>query len=430
MNLKVVGGQTLSGEITPSGRKNSIVALIPATLLFDKPVTLKNVPDITDVTRLVEIMTSMGSKITWTKDKNTLVIDNSSVHFDPIEATDVTSTKGIRGTTLLWGPMLARFKKAESSEQPPGCTLGARPIDAHYQAFADLGVEVEISNNHTTLNAANAKAGEVWLLEASPTATENIITLAVTLPGTTRVLHAATEPNVQQLCEFLNACGAKISGIGSNMITIEGSQPLSPVEFSVMSDLDEIATFLALGAVTGGEVRVNKAEPKHLTAIVREFAKFGIKIKFEGDTAVVEANQPITISKTKLPMIVRAQPWPGLPVDMLPLFVPLALAAPSGQVLYHNWMYEAGLFWTSELLKMGGNILMCDPHRVLVTGGNKLNGTVVDAPYIIRAVVCLVMAAMIAGGETIIHNADSIHRGHPNFVANLKSLGAQIEEVA
>src|SRR3989344_4391051 len=277
MQVKIQGGTKLTGEITPSGRKNSIVTLIPASLLFDQPVTLKNVPDITDVDRLIEIMTSLGSKITRDKARNSLTLDNSHPRFDPIEASDVKSTKGIRGTTLLWGPMLARFGRAESSEQPPGCTLGARPIDAHFQAFADLGVKVTSVDNHISLDAQHAAAGPVWLLEASPTATENAVMLAVTLAGVTSITHAASEPNVQQLCEFLNACGANIRGIGSNILTIEGGHPLHPTEFEVMSDMDEISTFFALVAVTCGEVRVDRTEPKPFTPINRELRPRGPK---------------------------------------------------------------------------------------------------------------------------------------------------------
>lgn len=423
MNLKVAGGQVLQGEISPSGSKNSAVALLPASLLFNKPLTLKNVPKITDVDRLVAILTHLGSKIDWDKSQNTMMIDNSQVKFNPIDS------QGIRGTTLLWGPMLARFKRAESSEQPAGCTLGARPIDAHYQAFLDLGVKVQSTGNHIILDSSHAKAGPVWLTETSPTATENIIMLAITLPGTTTITHAATEPNIQQLCHFFNSCGANISGTGSSILTIIGGLPLAPAEVSVIPDIYEIGTFLALGAATGGRVAVKNSLPQYFTAINREFAKFGINITYSGDTAIVEAGQKPKLAKLSHPQIVRAQPWPALPVDMLPLFIPLALAAPSGQVMFHNWMYESGLFWTSELSKMGANIVMCDPHRVLVTGGNRLTGATLDAPYIIRAVVSMVMCAMTATGETIINNADSIHRGHPNFVANLKSLGAKIDEV-
>ncbi len=429
MNLSIQGGQILSGTITPSGSKNSIVAILPATLLFDKPITLNNVPDITDVSRLVDILTRMGSKIMWDKTTKQMTVDNSQVSFESIDPTDVTTTKGIRGTTLLWGPMLARFKKAESSEQPAGCTLGARPLDAHFQAFFDLGVKVISENSHIYLDASAAKQGSVWLLETSPTATENILMFAISLPGETTIYNAACEPNVQDLCNFLNSCGANISGIGSNTLTIQRSKALIPKPYSIMSDHYEIATFLALGALTGGEISVMQAVPEHFTQVNREFAKFNINVEYQKDTAIIAKNQDIKITRTKAPMIVRAQPWPALPVDMLPLFIPLALKASSGQALFHNWMYEAGLFWTSELLKFGANLTMCDPHRILITAGNQLKGTTVESPYIIRAAIALTMTAMIAQGETKIINADSINRGHPNFVANLRTLGAKIEEI-
>jgi len=429
MNLKIQGGQVLSGTITPSGSKNSVLTLIPATLLFDKPVTLYNIPDITDVSRLIEILTHLGSKISWDKKAHSITINNSDASFESIDPIDVTNAKGIRGTTLLWGPLLARFKKAESSEQPAGCTLGARPLDTHFQAFFDLGVTVKTENNHVYLDAGKARAATVWLLETSVTATENIIMLATSLSGTTTIINAATEPHVQDLCNFLNACGAKISGVGSSTLNIVGGSTLVPTDYSVISDHYEIGTFLALGALTGGEIKVKNSIPEHFLAINREFAKFGINISYEQDTAIIKKGQQIKITKTNSPLIIRAQPWPALPVDMLPLFIPLALKAPTGQTLFHNWMYEAGLFWTSELLKFGANLTMCDPHRILVTAGNSLLGTTVDAPYIIRAAIALTMTAMIAEGETIIRSADSIHRGHPDFVANLKLLGAQIEEV-
>lgn len=429
MNIRIKGGAKLSGEITPSGLKNSIVALIPASILFRDPVTLTNVPEITDVERLVGLLTQMGSTVKWDKASCTMVIDNSNLKYDGLEMKNLNRSKGIKGTSLLWGPMLARFGKTEIDELPGGCTLGNRPLDAHYQAFADLGVTVQETNGGVILDGKNARACQLELLETSPTATENAIMLATSIKGTTVISNAACEPNVQDLCNFLNLAGAKITGIGSNIITVVGGQPLKGVSYNIISDHYEIGTFLALGVLTGGEIRVKHAVPEYFTTINREFAKFGIKIEYEDDTAVVRAGQQITISKTKGPMIVRAQPWPALPVDMLPLYIPLAIASPSGQALFHNWMYEAGLFWTSELSKLGANITMCDPHRVLVTGGNKIKGATLEAPYIIRAAISMVMAGLIADGETTILNADAIHRGHPHFVENLKKLGADIEEV-
>ena len=426
MNLKVVGMQALSGEITPSGSKNAIVALLPATLLFNQPVTFENVPDITDVTRLVNILTKLGSQVNWDKTKNTITVDNSQVSNSTLGKEDLGH---MRGTSLLWGPALARFKKIAFDELPGGCTLGARPLDAHYQAFKDLGVTVDQTHSGVSLDATSAHPGTIWLLETSPTATENAIMLAVSLPGTTTIINAATEPNVQDLCNFLKLAGADISHIGSSTLTINGGRPLSAITHRVINDLYEIGTFLALGAATGGQITVHHALPEHFTAISREFSKFNISITFNGDSATVAANQKPSLCETKTATIIRSQPWPALPVDLLPVFIPLALAVPTGQVLFHNWMYEAGLFWTSELTKLGANVIMCDPHRIIVGGGNRLKGATLEAPYIIRAVISMCMAGMMAAGESLILNADTIHRGHPNFVANLKKLGAQIDQV-
>ena len=429
MNIRIKGGVKLTGEITTSGSKNSVVALIPASILFTQPVTLTNVPEITDVERLVALLTQMGSQINWDKAACTLSIDNSKLKYDGLEMKGLNQSKGIKGTSLLWGPMLARFGKTEIDELPGGCTLGNRPLDAHYQAFADLGVTVLGTNGGVILDGQKARASKIELLETSVTATENAVMLATGIVGTTVIGNAACEPHVQDLCNFLNQAGANITGIGSNIITVVGGSTLKEISYRVISDHYEIGTFLALGALTGGEVQVKNAIPQYFKTINREFAKFGIKIEYEGETAIVRAGQQIKISKTRGPMIVRAQPWPALPVDMLPLYIPLALAAPFGQALFHNWMYEAGLFWTSELSKLGANIVMCDPHRVLITGGNKLKGTTLEAPYIIRATISMIMAGLIAEGETTVLNADAIHRGHPHFVENLKKLGADIEEV-
>lgn len=426
MDLIVKGGQTLSGEITPSGSKNAVVALIPASLLFHQPVTFKNVPDITDVSRMVKILTALGSKIDWDKKGNTIKIDNSKVSLKNLGKEEIGN---MRGTALLWGPMLARFGKVAFDELPGGCTLGARPLNPHYEAFKNLGVDVNCTSRSTKMDGKDAHSSGIWLTEMSPTVTENIIMLAVSLPGITKITNAASEPNVQDLCKFLKACGADIQGVGSNVITINGGKTLTPVEHNIISDHYEIATFLALAAVTGGSIKVHKAIPEHFTFINHVFSRFGVEVKYTNDTAFIEKNQKLTVKTNNGALNLKAQPWPGLPVDMLPIFMPLALAADKGSVLYHNWMYESGLFWTSEFQKYGADVLLCDPHRVLLTAGKDLYGAEIEAPYIIRAVVSLMMAAMIAKGESKILNADAIHRGHPHFVENLRALGAEIKEV-
>lgn len=429
MNIKVHGEQVLNGEITPSGSKNSAVALIPATILFNKPVTLCNIPDIADVARLVTVLENLGSKVTWDKDKKELFIDNSNINFNSISKGEVGNMRGI---SLLWGPMLSRFGKVSFEELPGGCTLGVRPLDPHYDVFRDLGVEINLTGQSVSMDAKNAKATTVWLTEMSPTVTENAIMLSVLLKGKTTIIGAASEPGVQDLCHLLNQSGAKISGIGSSVIEIEGVSKINPPKkYEIYADHYEIATFLALGAITGGEIRVKNSLRDLFVHINRVFAKFNINIEYEGTTAIVRKNQNIklnTLSNSTLQ--IKAQPWPSLPVDILPLFIPIALMVKTGNTLFHNWMYESGLFWTSELTKFGANVIMADPHRVIVNAGNKLNGAKIEAPYIIRAVVAMAMCAMTAKGESLILNADALYRGHPNFSLNLKKLGAKIEEIS
>lgn len=428
MDILVEGGQVLSGEIVPSGSKNSAVALIPASLLFDNEITLENIPNIVDVEKYISILKLFGSKISWDKDQKTLKIDNGNISLRDV---DKESLGTMRGSSLLWGPLLARFRQFEFGRRPGGCNLGFRTLSAHYAAFSDLGVDVAESVFGIKMNVNAAKGKEIWLTEMSPTATENVVMLATQLKGVTKIYNAASEPQVQDLCNFLVNSGAKIQGIGSNLITVEGGLELFPKSYALLPDHYEIATFLALGAVTGGKVKVRNAMPDMFVHIRKVFSKFGINIFYEGDTAVVESNQKVTIKPDEANHIltIKAHPWPGLPVDILPLFIPMALAAKSGQVLFHNWMYDAGLFWSSELTKLGANIVMSDPHRVVVVSGNKLRGAIMDAPYIIRSVVAMIMAAMVASGESTIRNADALYRGHPHFSENLKKLGAKVREV-
>lgn len=429
MHIKVKGNQVLSGEITPSGSKNSAVHIIPCTLLIKGLVKLHNVPDIKDVERLINILAKLGSKIEWNKETSDLILDNSELSFKRLTKEDLGNMKG---TSLLWGALLSRFGKVDCEDLPGGCTLGLRPLEPIYSSMRELGVSIEDSNSSVKMDLQHGLPKEIWLPEMSPTATTNLIMLASSLNGNTRLVGAASEPQVQDICAFMIKAGVEVDGIGSNILTVHGGSSLNNfVEHDLLSDHYEITTFLALGAVTGGEVKVHNAIPEHFTTINREFEKFNIKIEYEGNTAIVRANQDVRIvgsfqDKTN---VVRAQPWPGLPVDLMPIFIPLALASKDNYILFHNWMYESGLFWVSELTKFGAEVVMCDPHRVLVMGGRKLHGAEIEAPYIIRAVVSLVVSAMISEGESTILNADALYRGHPHFAKNLNNLGADVQEI-
>lgn len=427
MNIHITGGQVLSGEITPSGSKNSALAVMTASILFDQPITLGNIPDLSDVSTIINALEKLGSNVTWDKDARKLHIDNSKLAWRRFTASDVTDMKG---TSMLWGGLLGRFQKSDFEELPGGCALGARPVDAHFTAFRDLGVIVTEDAEGIIMDASSARAGEVWLTELSPTATANVIMLATKLKGQTKIIGAASELSVQDLCNFLNSAGAKIAGVGSNVLTIDGVDHLGPTNYEILSDHYEIATFLALAACTGGEIKVHNAMPEHFQPIIREFAKFNVKINYDGTTAYVAKGQKVMMGKKPgHTTLLRPQPWPALPVDMLPLFIPLALEAPTGTALFHNWMYESALFWTTELLKFGANVTILDPHRVMTIAGNPLKGARVNAPYIIRATVALIMTALIADGQSVITNADSLDRGHENFIDKLQSLGANIERM-
>ena len=426
MDIRITGRQLLSGEIVPSGSKNSVLALLTSSILFEEPITLCNVPCLSDVQTVVEILEKLGSRISWDKENHLIYIDNADLVYRRLTKEDIGDMKG---TSMLWGAMLGRFGKSDFEDLPGGCTLGARPVDTHFIALRDMGVNISESPEGISMDRSMARASEVWLAETSPTATSNIVTLATTLPGVTKITGAASELSVQDLCNFLNSAGAKISGIGTNVITVEGGHKLHQTEHKILSDHYEIATFLALGACTGGEITVHDALPEYFQPITREFAKFNIHIQYDGNKAIVAKGQQVNLGKNiGHTVLLRPQPWPALPVDMLPLFVPLALQAPAGSALFHNWMYESALFWTTELLKFGANITILDPHRVMAIAGNPLKGATVNAPYIIRATVALIMTALIAEGRSVITGTDCLDRGHENFVSKLKSLGATIEQ--
>ena len=428
MDVKIKGGQKLSGNIYPSGSKNSAVHIIPSTLLFDKPIVLENVPNIKDVKKLVSILEKLGSRISWDQVKNKLEIDNTKISFDKLAKEDLGD---MRGTSLLWGAFLARFGRVDFNSLPGGCTLGVRPVEPILKAFRDLGISIKETNEGVKMHLNKVRGKNVWLAEMSPTVTTNMVMVSSFIKGKTRIIGAASDPQVQDVCNFLNKAGAKIKGVGSSILEIEGINGLSGVKHTLYSDHYEITTFLALAACTGGEIKVYNSIPELFPIIVNEFSKFNVKIRYEGNTAILEKGQKIQIMGDffKKTNIIRAQPWPALPVDLLPIFIPLALAAPKGYMIFHNWMYESGLFWTSELTKLGAEIILTDPHRVIVIAGNKLRGATIEAPYIIRATVALVMAAMMADGESLILNADALYRGHPHFSENLKRLGAKIEEI-
>lgn len=424
-NLIVKGGNKLNGEITPAGNKNSALPILCATLLTDEPVVINNFPELTDVGKLIDLMKELGSNVKWDKDKEVLEIDNSGF----CKSFGETGFPlGMRGAVLLLAPLIHRHKVLEVKQEIGGCSLGIRELDPHLEILTGLGAKVT-SNEKISIEAKKGLKGDnLWQDYMSVTTTENFVMAASLAKGTSVMVNAASEPHVQDLCNFLVQMGAHIEGIGSSTITVHGVKQLHGTEFTISSDHHEITTLLALGAMTGGNVRVKNAIPHHFPLINKTFAKFGVEIKYDGDTAYSKSNGKLKVVEpfTKnLLQKVEAAPWPYFPTDLLPLIMALAVKA-EGNTMFWNKLYEGGLFWIPEMIKFGAHIVMCDPHRVIIFGGKELKPTTVDAPNIIRATVALLMIALTIEGESIILNADTIKRAHPHFVENLQMLGADI----
>lgn len=427
-NLKVRGGNRLEGVITPAGNKNSALPILCATLLTDESVTIRNFPDLTDVNKLLDLMKDLGSKVEWDKENRIVKINNSGFCKDfGKEGFPV----GMRGALLILAPLLYRHKYIEMKDEIGGCALGIREIDPHLDVFRQLGAKID-TNGSIKIDAKNGLIGNsLWQDYMSVTTTENFIMAAVHANGTSVMVNAASEPHVQDLCNCLVSMGAKISGIGSSTLRVEGIDVLHGADFTISSDHHEITTLLALAAMTGGNIRITDAIPEHFPLINRTFEKFGVKILYDGNTVYTKSDKKLKIVQpfTKnLLQKIEAAPWPYFPTDLLPLMLALAVKA-EGNIMLWNKIYEGGLFWIPEMIKFGAHIVMCDPHRVIVFGGKKLAPATVDAPNIIRATVALLMVALTIEGESVIKNADSIKRAHPNFVENLQKLGADIEWV-
>lgn len=427
-DLIVRGGKKLKGEITPAGNKNAALPILCATLLTDETVTLRNFPDLLDVHKLVDLLISLGSDINWDKEDNIIKINNSNLRKDFGED---GFPLGMRGAVLLLGPLAVKMDKIEVKSEIGGCALGIRELDPHIDVLKSLGANVKTNTHLTIETKERLHGGSIWPDYMSVTTTENFIMAASRAKGVSVMTNAASEPHVQALCEFLNQMGAKINGIGSCKIIIEGVDKLHGTDFTIPSDHHEITTLLALGAMSRGHVRVKNSEPEYFPLINRSFEKLGVEIKYDGDTAYVKGNQELKVLEpyTKnLLQKIEAAPWPYFPADLLPLMTALAVKA-DGSIMFWNKLYEGGFFWIPEMVKFGAHIVMCDPHRVIVYGNKPLKTATVNAPNIIRATVALLMVALTIDGESRINNADSIKRAHPDFIENLNKLGADIEWV-
>ncbi|MCA9921197.1 MAG: UDP-N-acetylglucosamine 1-carboxyvinyltransferase [Anaerolineales bacterium] len=424
----IEGGIPLQGTVTPSGNKNAALKLLPACLLTDEPVILHNIPDIQDVRFTIEIMADLGVDITD--------LGNGSwrFHAENISKTELDSEIAghTRASFVFSGPMLARFGQV-TLPLPGGDVIGGRPLDTHIRALESMGVAVVMRNRGVFhMNADPLHGGGYLLLaEASVTATENSVMAAVKADGETIIDNAASEPHVRDLCNFLNRMGAKIEGIGTNRLVIEGVDRLRGTEFRIGSDFMEVGSFIGAAAVTGGEVRIKDANPHDLRMIRLVYEKLGVVWDVDGNDVIVSADQPMQIQPAfggRIPEI-KPMPWPGFPPDLMSIAVVIGTQS-EGSVLLHDWMYESRFFFVDNLSFMGASIVMCDPHRVLIQGKSKLYASPQGVPSPdIRAGMAMILAALCAKGTSTIHNIRQIDRGYESIEAKLRALGAQIERV-
>jgi UDP-N-acetylglucosamine 1-carboxyvinyltransferase len=427
-SLLVRGGRRLAGHIEPSANKNAVLPVLCATLLTDAPVTLRNVPEITDVERIVRFFGDLGSAIEWDREAKVIELDHSTI---PAGA-KATLPQAMRASIMMIPGLLVRLGEARLEHEVKGCTLGAREIDPHVEVFRAFGAEVSQDGHEIVFRSTTAgQAARMWLEYASVTTTENFILSALTVKGTSQIVNAACEPHVQEMCDFLQACGARIIGKGTSMVSVEGKAKLGGTDYTFNDDFHEIATFLALSAVTGGDIAVRNGCPEHFDLIDRTFAKFGADVEHANGWSRLSAPERLKVREnftSHLITKVEAAPWPYIPADLLPIFIALGVRA-DGQTMFWNKVYEGGLTWHTELALFGGHTLLCDPHRLITFGGEQLAPATVTSPYIIRVAIALLMVASSIPGESTILDADPIRRAHPNFVGNFVALGADVQWV-
>ena len=426
-SLLVRGGKSLSGTIRPSGNKNAVLPILCATLLTDEPMTIRNVPDITDVAKIVGFFETIGSDVAWDRDSHTIKVCHAGVELDVVDSLP----PGMRSSVMLFGPLLSRVGQLNVTDDATGCSLGAREVDPHLDILEGFGAAVEWGDRRVLELTGPFSTSEHWLDYQSVTTTEHFVMCAALADGTSKLINAASEPHVQDLCNALVAMGAKIDGIGTSVLTIVGVPQLGGAEISISDDHHEIFTFLAIGAMTGGDVTVEHSVQRHFPLMDRVLNRFGLEVETTATGSRVSATGPLRIESPRTENLlpkVEGAPWPYFPVDLIPPVVALATVA-DGTMLFWNKVYEGAFGWVPELMKFGAQVTVCDPHRIIVTGRDDLRPARVEAPYIIRVIISLFMVGATIDGESIINNASPVRRAHPNFVENLRSLGADVEWV-
>ncbi|MDV7138968.1 UDP-N-acetylglucosamine 1-carboxyvinyltransferase [Maribacter sp. TH_r10] len=432
--FKIEGGHQLSGEITPQGAKNEALQILCAVLLTAEKVTVNNIPDIVDVNKLISLLEDLGVNI-QKKGKGSYTFQANDVNLDYLQSDQFKEDgRGLRGSIMLVGPLLARFGKGYIPK-PGGDKIGRRRLDTHFEGFISLGAKFRYNKEEHFygVEAKRLKGTYMLLDEASVTGTANIVMAAVLAEGETTIYNAACEPYLQQLCKMLNRMGAKISGIGSNLLTIEGVDTLGGTEHTMLPDMIEIGSWIGLAAMTKSELTIKNVSWKDLGLIPSVFRKLGITIEKQGDDIHIPEHKDGYEIQNFIDgsiLTIADAPWPGLTPDLLSIILVMATQA-KGEVLIHQKMFESRLFFVDKLIDMGAKIILCDPHRATVIGHNfksKLKATTMVSPDI-RAGVSLLIAALSAKGTSTIHNIEQIDRGYEDIDTRLRAIGAKITRV-
>ena len=432
--FRVEGGYRLKGELVPQGAKNEALQILSAVLLSPEEIVINNLPNIIDVNKLIDLLRELGVEVV-NLDKGSYRFKAENINLDFISSeTFQKRSSALRGSVMLVGPLLARFGIAYMPK-PGGDKIGRRRLDTHLTGFEKLGAELDYCNvnKYFKVSSPNRLKGAYMLLdEASVTGTANIVMAAVLAEGTTTIYNAACEPYLQQLCKMLNRMGAKISGIGSNLLTINGVESLKGTEHRILPDMIEIGSFIGLAAMTASEILINDVSYDELGIIPEQFKRLGITIERRGDDIFVPTHEHYEIESflDGSIMTISDAPWPGLTPDLLSVFLVVAIQA-KGSVLIHQKMFESRLFFVDKLIDMGAQIILCDPHRATVIGHNRkfdLKANKMASPDI-RAGIALLIAAMGAQGVSIIENIDQIDRGYEDIEKRLNAIGAHIERI-
>jgi UDP-N-acetylglucosamine 1-carboxyvinyltransferase len=432
-SFKITGGRKLKGELVPQGAKNEALQILCAVLMSKEAIIVNNIPDIRDVNKLIELLQDMGVE-THKISEGSVRFKADAVNFEYFETEQYKKKAAeLRGSVMLLGPMLGRFGKGKAPK-PGGDKIGRRPLDAHFVGFQKLGAtfSYDPSDAFYNVDGSKMKGAYIWMEEISVTGTANVIMASVLTPGTTTIYNAACEPYLQQLCKMLNSMGAKITGVGSNLLTIEGVSELGGCEHTMLPDMIEIGSFIGLAAMTASEITIKNCRIPELGIIPAVFKKLGIQMEFRGDDIFIPEQQNYTITKLidGSTLTVYDSPWPGFTPDLISIILVTAIQA-KGTVLVHQKMFESRLFFTDKLIDMGAQIILCDPHRATVIGINKeynLRGIRMSSPDI-RAGVALLIAALSADGTSVIDNIDQIDRGYQNIDGRLNAIGAEIVRI-